>query len=51
MVEAMGRLRENGFERVELDMDSQNFKALPLYEKLGFREQVAITIYRRQIEV
>ena len=27
MLEAMGRLRENGFERVELDMDSLNSKA------------------------
>ncbi|MCY3900651.1 MAG: GNAT family N-acetyltransferase [Caldilineaceae bacterium] len=51
MVEAMGRLRENGFERVELDMDSLNFKALPLYEGLGFREMEAITIYRRQLAV
>ncbi len=51
MLEAMGRLRENGFERVELDMDSLNFKALPLYENLGFREQEAISIYRRQITV
>ncbi|MCZ0941182.1 MAG: GNAT family N-acetyltransferase [Caldilineaceae bacterium] len=51
MEEAMGRLRENGFERVELDMDSQNFKALPLYQQLGFREQEAITIYGRQLTV
>ena len=51
MLEAMGRLRENGFERVELDMDSLNSKALPLYEQLDFREQEAITIYRRQITV
>ncbi len=51
MMEAMGRLRENGFKRVELDTDSQNFKALPLYERLGFREQEAITIYRRQLTV
>ncbi len=51
MMEALGRLRENGFERVELDMDSQNFKALPLYERLGFREQEAITIYRRHLGV
>ncbi|MDE0199365.1 MAG: GNAT family N-acetyltransferase [Caldilineaceae bacterium] len=51
MVEAMGRLRENGFERVELDMDSLNSRALPLYEKLGFREQEAITIYRGQVAV
>ena len=51
MLEAMGRLRENGFRRVELDMDSLNSRALPLYEQLGFREQEAITIYRRQITV
>ena len=51
MMEALGRLRENGFERVELDMDSLNFKALPLYERLGFREQEAITIYRRHLTV
>ena len=51
MEEAMGRLRENGFKRVELDMDSLNFKALPLYEGLGFREMEAITIYRRQLTV
>ena len=51
MLEAMGWLWENGFERVELDMDSLNTKALPLYEQLGFREQEAITIYRRQIAV
>jgi len=51
MEEAMGRLRESGFKRVELDMDSLNFKALPLYERLGFREVEGITIYRRQIEV
>ena len=50
MVEAMGRLRENGFSRVELDMDSLNLRALPLYEQLGFREQEAITIYRRQVK-
>ena len=36
MVEAMGRLRENGFSRVELDMDSLNLRALPLYEQLRF---------------
>ncbi len=51
MVEAMGRLQENGFDRVELDMDSLNNRALPLYERLGFREQEPITIYRRQIDV
>lgn len=51
MMEAMGRLRENGLKRVELDLDSLNFKALPLYERLGFREQEAITIYRRQLTV
>ena len=51
MLETLGRLRENGFERVELDMDSLNFRALPLYEQLGFSEQEAITIYRRQIAV
>ncbi|MCY4082459.1 MAG: GNAT family N-acetyltransferase [Caldilineaceae bacterium] len=51
MLEAMGRLRENGFSRVELDMDSLNSRALPLYEGLGFREQEAITIYRRQLTV
>ena len=51
MLEAMDRLRENGFERVELDMDSLNSRALPLYEQLGFSEQEAITIYRRQIAV
>lgn len=51
MEEAMGRLRESGFKRVELDMDSLNFKALPLYERLGFREVEAITIYRRQLTV
>ena len=51
MLEAMGRLRENGFKRVELDMDSLNSRALPLYEQLGFRQQEAITIYRRQITV
>ena len=51
MVEAMGRLRESGFSRVELDMDSLNSKALPLYERLGFREQEAITIFRRPIDV
>ncbi len=51
MLEAMGRLRENGFKRVELDMDSLNSRALPLYEQLGFREQEAITMYRREIKV
>jgi len=51
MLEAMGRLREYGFKRVELDMDSLNAKALPLYEQLGFREQEAITMYRREIAV
>ena len=51
MLEAMGRLREDGFKRVELDMDSLNSRALPLYERLGFRQQEAITIYRRQITV
>ena len=51
MEEAMGRLRETGFKRVELDMDSLNIKALPLYERLGFRELEAITIYRRQLTV
>jgi len=51
MLEAMGRLREDGFRRVELDLDSLNSRALPLYEQLGFRQQEAITIYRRQITV
>ena len=51
MAEAMGRLWENGFKRVELDMDSLNSKALPLYEQLGFRELEAITIFRRPIDV
>ena len=51
MVEAMGRLRENGFSRVELDMDSLNLRALPLYEQLRFREQEAITIYRKHFTV
>ncbi len=51
MVEAMGRLREHGFSRVELDMDSLNSRALPLYQQLGFREQEKITMYRRQIAV
>lgn len=51
MLEAMGRLRENGFDRVELDMDSLNSRALPIYEQLGFREQEAITIYRRHLTV
>ncbi len=51
MLEALRRLRENGFKRVELDMDSQNHKALPLYRQLGFREQEAITIYRREIKL
>ena len=51
MLEAMGRLRENGFKRVELDMDSLNSRALPIYEQLGFREQEAITMYRREIKV
>ncbi|MXX24136.1 MAG: GNAT family N-acetyltransferase, partial [Caldilineaceae bacterium SB0668_bin_21] len=51
MEEAMGRLRESGFKRVELDMDSLNFKALPLYERLGFREVEGITIYRKQLTV
>ena len=51
MVEAMGRLKESGFSRVELDMDSLNSRALPLYERLGFREQEAITIYRRHLTV
>ena len=50
MLDALRRLRENGFKRVELDMDSQNHKALPLYRQLGFREQEAITIYRREIK-
>ena len=50
MLDALRRLRENGFKRVELDMDSQNHKALPLYQQLGFREQEAITIYRREIK-
>ena len=49
MVEAMRRLRDDGFTRVELDMDSLNSRALPLYEQLGFREQEAITMYRGQI--
>ncbi|MXZ21412.1 MAG: GNAT family N-acetyltransferase [Caldilineaceae bacterium SB0665_bin_25] len=51
MLEAMGRLRENGFKRVELDMDRLNARALPIYEQLGFREQEAITMYRREIAV
>ena len=51
MLEAMGRLRESGFSRVELDMDSLNSRALPIYEQLGFREQEAITMYRREIKV
>ena len=51
MEEAMGRLLETGFKRVELDMDSLNIKALPLYERLGFREVEAITIYRKQLTV
>lgn len=50
MLEALRRLRENGFKRVELDMDSLNHKALPLYQQLGFREQEAVTIYRREIK-
>ena len=49
MLEAMGRLRESGFKRVELDMDSLNSRALPIYDQLGFREQEAITMYRREI--
>ena len=51
MLDALRRLRENGFKRVELDMDSLNRKALPLYRQLGFREQEAITIYRREIKL
>ena len=51
MVEALQRLRENGFSRVELDMDTLNSKALPLYEMLGFCEQEVITMYRRQLVV
>lgn len=51
MVEALRRLRENGFSRVELDMDTLNAKALPLYEMLGFREQEVITLYHRQLSV
>lgn len=51
MVEALRRLRENGFSRVELDMDTLNSKALPLYEMLGFREQEVITLYHRQLSV
>ena len=51
MVEALRRLRENGFSRVELDMDTLNSKALPLYERLGFRQQEVITLYHRQIAV
>ena len=51
MVEAMRRLREHGFTRVELDMDSLNSRALPLYEQLGFQEQEAITMYRGQIDL
>ena len=51
MLETLGRLRENGFSRVELDMDSLNSRALPIYEQLGFREQEAITMYRREIKV
>ena len=51
MLEALGRLRENGFKRVELDMDSLNSKALPIYVQPGFREQEAITMYRREIEL
>ena len=51
MLEALGRLRESGFSRVELDMDSLNSRALPIYEQLGFREQEAITMYRREIKV
>lgn len=50
MLDALRRLRENGFKRVELDMDSLNHKALPLYRQLGFREQEAVTIYRREIK-
>lgn len=49
MVEALRRLRENGFSRVELDMDSLNSKALPLYETLGFVEQEVITMYQGQL--
>lgn len=51
MVEALGRLRRYGFDRVELDMDSLNSRALPLYEQLGFHGQEAITIYRRELTV
>lgn len=51
MVEALRRLRVNGFSRVELDMDTLNSKALPLYEMLGFREQEVITLYHRQLSV
>ena len=49
MIEAMRRLREHGFTRVELDMDSLNSRALPLYERLGFTGQEAITMYRRRL--
>jgi len=51
MVEALRRLRQNGFSRVELDMDTLNAKALPLYEMLGFRQQEVITLYHRQLSV
>ncbi len=49
MVAALQRLRENGFSRVELDMDTLNSKALPLYQMLGFCEQEVITMYSRQL--
>ncbi len=51
MVEALRRLRENGFSRVELDMDTLNSKALPLYEMLGFRQQEVITLYHKQVSI
>ncbi len=46
MREALRRLRQDGFTRVELDMDSLNSGALRLYRQLGFQQQAAITIYR-----
>ena len=49
MWEALRCLRQEGFRRVELDVDTLNGGALRLYRQLGFEEKAAITIYRGQV--
>ena len=49
MAEGLRRLREGEFARVELDVDTLNAKALPLYAQLDFERQEEITIYRGEL--